>query len=77
MSQLIESGELSFHVRTPSSQGVRGGTMVTVTETNQLNPQGCPVSHPLCCLLLPVLGSHFLGTVGHPDTGVEKFLPFQ
>lgn len=76
MSQLIESGELSFHMRNPLSQGVRGGAMVTVTETNQLNPQGCPVPC-LCCLLLPVLGSHFLGTVGHPDTGVEKFLPFQ
>lgn len=75
MSQLIESGELSFHMRTPLSQGVRGGTMVTVTETNQLNPQGCPVPR-LCCLLLSDLGSHFLGTVGHPDTGVEKFLPF-
>jgi len=54
-----------------------GGTMVTGTETNQLNPEGCPVPHPLCCLLLPVLGSHLLGAVGHPDTGVEKFLPFQ
>lgn len=74
---MIEPGELSFHVRTSLSQGVMGGTMVTGTETNQLNPEGCPVPHPLCCLLLPVLGSHLLGAVGHPDTGVEKFLPFQ
>lgn len=52
------------------------GTIVTGTETNQLNPKVVLSPIPFAASFF-LLCDHFLGAVGHPDFGVEKFLAFQ
>lgn len=62
---------LSFQVGSLLCHGVRGGTVGTGIETNQLKLQDCPFPTPFPLLpRRPVTSSPFW--VGHPDTRGEN-----